>query len=312
MTRELLTRALDALSAGHHFGDYQDLCAAIRTHLAAPQPEPVAEVYRAHFGGNARNIGVDDVRKLQGAVLPPPGTKLYAAPPAAPADSQPCMTKPVVSQKGANLTDNADMVMVPRELLRQLKHYTVCYLLHWPNCGAPTEAEIDAELAAAPAPAVPEMETRADGKLVRVDRWEWGIRRIVALLWGNRKEFEIDEVVQAVKEIVPYPHEDDESLCTAVERLSAAPAVHDPLLRAAIEQDPQLSAAYKAIAAESAAPVVREPLTDAQLLDIYWKSSWNSDGKSPMETWERDYSNTMIKGLRAVAKACYGIGGGGK
>lgn len=98
------------------------------------------------------------------------------------------------------------------------------------------------ELAAAPAPAVPEMETRADGKLVRVDRWEWGIRRIVALLWGNRKEFEIDEVVQAVKELVPYPHEDDESLCTAVERLSAAPAVREPLTKESLQRHAMFAA----------------------------------------------------------------------
>lgn len=65
--------------------------------------------------------------------------------------------------------------------------------------------------------AKPEFETRADGKVVRVDRWEWGIRRIVALLWGNRRTFEVDEVVQAVRELVPHPQVDDESLCQAVE-----------------------------------------------------------------------------------------------
>ena len=40
---------------------------------------------------------------------------------------------------------------------------------------------------------------RADGKVVRVDRWEWGIRAIVSTLWGNRHDFEVDEVVQAVE-----------------------------------------------------------------------------------------------------------------
>jgi hypothetical protein len=97
---------------------------------------------------------------------------------------------------------------------------------------------------AQPAP-VPEMETRADGKLVRVDRWEWGIRRIVALLWGNRKGFEIDEVVQAIKELVPYPHEDDESLCNSVERLSAAPVPVPPGWKLApVEPTPEMLAAY--------------------------------------------------------------------
>lgn len=39
-------------------------------------------------------------------------------------------------------------VLVPTELLRQLKHYTICHLLSFPSCGAPTESEIETELAA--------------------------------------------------------------------------------------------------------------------------------------------------------------------
>ena len=66
-----------------------DAIAALREALNAPEPEPVAEVYRARYGRRARNVGVDDVRKLNGVALPPLGTKLYAAPPAAPAPAQP-------------------------------------------------------------------------------------------------------------------------------------------------------------------------------------------------------------------------------
>ena len=68
-----------------------------------------------------------------------------------------------------------------------------------------------------------EWEVRADGKRVRNDRWQIGIRRIVALLWGNRREFEIDEVVEAVRGLVPNPHAegDDEARVSAV---LAAPA----------------------------------------------------------------------------------------
>ena len=58
---------------------------------------------------------------------PPNGTPLYAA--------------PVIP---------AGWVMVPDDLLRQLKHYTICHLMNFPSCGAPTEAEIDSMLAAAP------------------------------------------------------------------------------------------------------------------------------------------------------------------
>lgn len=62
---------------------------------AAPQQEPVAEVYRAHPGGRSRNIGLNDVRPLRGATLPPPGTKLYAAPQQAQAPGwQPIATAP--------------------------------------------------------------------------------------------------------------------------------------------------------------------------------------------------------------------------
>lgn len=46
-----------------------------------PSAAPVAEVYRAHYGGRTRNIGVNAIRALVPSdKLPPPGTKLYAAP----------------------------------------------------------------------------------------------------------------------------------------------------------------------------------------------------------------------------------------
>ena len=101
MTRALLQQALDALTNclsehGHRcnrcdseIDEGGKLIAALREALAAPEPEPVAEVYRARYGRRARNVGVDDVRKLNGVALPPLGTKLYAAPPAAPAPAQP-------------------------------------------------------------------------------------------------------------------------------------------------------------------------------------------------------------------------------
>jgi hypothetical protein len=60
-------------------------------------------------------------------------------------------------------------------------------------------------------PQTDEWEIRADGKRVRKDRWQWGIRRIVALLWGNRHEFEVDEVVDAVRKLIPEPHEDGDA-----------------------------------------------------------------------------------------------------
>lgn len=41
-------------------------------------------------------------------------------------------------------------------------------------------------------------ERREDGRIVRKDRWERGIRRIRSLLGDHRREFEVDDVVSAV------------------------------------------------------------------------------------------------------------------
>ena len=75
-----------------------------------------------------------------------------------------------------------------------------------------------AALASPTPPAEPPTEVREDGQTVRVDRWQVGIRRIVALLWGNRHEFEVDEVVEAVRKLIPdaAKREDDEELVKVV------------------------------------------------------------------------------------------------
>ncbi|MDT3668995.1 MAG: hypothetical protein ROZ37_01530 [Aromatoleum sp.] len=59
-------------------------------------------------------------------------------------------------------------------------------------------------------------EFRADGKVVRKDRWEDGIHRIRHALGDNRHEFEISEIVAAVRALVaaaaPPPGDEEESL----------------------------------------------------------------------------------------------------
>lgn len=45
-------------------------------------------------------------------------------------------------------------------------------------------------------------EFRADGKVVRKDRWEIAIRNIRSALGDYRKEFEVDDVVSGVRAIV--------------------------------------------------------------------------------------------------------------
>lgn len=41
-------------------------------------------------------------------------------------------------------------------------------------------------------------EFRADGKIVRKDRWETGIRKIVGIIGMSRDEFEIENVVERI------------------------------------------------------------------------------------------------------------------
>lgn len=56
-------------------------------------------------------------------------------------------------------------------------------------------------------------EFRADGKIVRKDRWETGIHRIRHHLGDRRHEFEIDDIVRAVAALVaalpPRPDNED-------------------------------------------------------------------------------------------------------
>lgn len=44
-------------------------------------------------------------------------------------------------------------------------------------------------------------EFRDDGRIVRKDRWEQGIRRIVSILGLNDREFEIDDVVSRIENL---------------------------------------------------------------------------------------------------------------
>lgn len=47
------------------------------------------------------------------------------------------------------VADQPDAVVVPMELLRQLRHYTECHRMVFKDCGAPTQSEVDAMLRAA-------------------------------------------------------------------------------------------------------------------------------------------------------------------
>lgn len=57
-------------------------------------------------------------------------------------------------------------------------------------------------------------EFREDGKVVRKDRWEMGIRRIRSALGDQRREFEIEDIVSAVNALVatlPEPPEEEDA-----------------------------------------------------------------------------------------------------
>jgi len=57
-------------------------------------------------------------------------------------------------------------------------------------------------------------EFRDDGKIVRKDRWERAIRSIHSALGDPRREFEIEDVVSAVRAVVasiPAPPEEEDN-----------------------------------------------------------------------------------------------------
>jgi hypothetical protein len=47
-----------------------------------------------------------------------------------------------------------------------------------------------------------DLEFRADGKVVRKDRWEQGVRRIAGYIGWSRREFEIDDLVEEVVKLI--------------------------------------------------------------------------------------------------------------
>lgn len=51
---------------------------------------------------------------------------------------------------------------------------------------------------------VEDYEFRDDGKLVRKDRWMRGIYRIAAIVYGAREEFEIDDLVERVRQLTDF------------------------------------------------------------------------------------------------------------
>lgn len=56
----------------------------------------------------------------------------------------------ILATDAATQRPGEDVVAIEAEMLRQLRHYTDCYLSKWPNCGAPTEAEVDSAIVATP------------------------------------------------------------------------------------------------------------------------------------------------------------------
>lgn len=63
-------------------------------------------------------------------------------------------------------------------------------------------------------------EFRADGKIVRKDRWERGIGSIVSILGWSRREYEISEVVEQVRTFAEAREAADETnFCQLIDEL---------------------------------------------------------------------------------------------
>lgn len=178
--REALVAELQYMADGcfPNSGNRRTLEKAIAALSAQPQGEPVATVYDA-----GDMTGIDWHCKT----TPPAGTKLYTAPQsgmreaveAAPQSEQTHVRVPVEQLEhwaeywNGSANENAmsdalehilgevsdllraadqvkqDAVIVPSELLRQLRHYTECHRMIFKDCGAPNEVEVEAMLRAA-------------------------------------------------------------------------------------------------------------------------------------------------------------------
>ena len=57
---------------------------------------------------------------------------------------------------------------------------------------------------------VEDLEFRADGKIVRKDRWETAIHSIRYALGDRRREFEVGDIVQAVEALAATVEPQDE------------------------------------------------------------------------------------------------------
>ena len=69
-----------------------------------------------------------------------------------------------------------------------------------------------------------DLEWRADGKIVRKDRWEQGIRSIAGI-FGTTQEFEIAEIVERVRYVYYLAQVPDPRLALFIKHLSAVPGV---------------------------------------------------------------------------------------
>lgn len=65
-------------------------------------------------------------------------------------------------------------------------------------------------------------ERRGDGKIVRKDRWERGMRDIAGLMVGSRSDFEIPDVVKQVRDLLDTqrPKRSDQDIVGQTEELA--------------------------------------------------------------------------------------------
>ena len=251
MTRELLQKAYVALD-GQWWA--QNLCRQIDNALAAPQPEPVAHLWK--FASGELVVWGGDPKDGGSRVFP-----VYAAPPAAPAPGDMVMVPLKFVQDFNTLAHNYCLRAVPPDYYSGTE--ADAFQHAYSRCGSDLR-RLREILAAAPAPAVPDGSVR--DKLIEALTRELGDTYDCTRVWeawhfGNMSQEDFEPVLQRVDDI-----------------------------------------AESVLGALSAAPAVRESLTDEQFADIVAEASLEVDlAANPIK---------LLAFARAVLKA-HGIGGGG-